>query len=44
VVRVDQALPADTARGTAAPGFDVGLRLLDAPRDASALIPRPAKT
>jgi diguanylate cyclase (GGDEF)-like protein len=43
VVRVDQALPADTARGSAAPGFDVGLRLLDAPAEASELISKPAK-
>ena len=43
VVRVDQALPADTGRGTAAPGFDVGLRLLDAPGEASDLISKPAK-
>jgi len=43
VVRVDQTHPADDPRGSASVAFDVGLRLLDAPGDASELIPRPAK-
>ena len=43
VVRVDQALPADDARGVESSGFNVGLRLLDEPDGKRTAVPRRAK-